>query len=305
MLEPNFNIKEEAATDEHGTFVIEPLEQGYGHTLGNALRRVLLSSLKGAAITVIKVEGVKHQFSTLPGLKDDIVEFILNLKKIRLRIDGDEEMTLKLSKHGPGQVYAKDIELPAGVTIANPDLYLATLADKKTKLDVEMRARTGFGYETASEKQVSTLGFIPIDSLFSPVTRVNYTVKATRVGRMTNLDKLVLDIWTDGSVTPEQALQSSAKILVSYFTHLYAPKEAIAKENILESDVSDELLKMRIEELDIPTRIVNALENGGIENVEQLLNTKREDLVVIKNLGTKSLSVIAEKLKERGIEFNY
>jgi DNA-directed RNA polymerase subunit alpha len=283
-------------------FVIEPLEQGYGHTLGNSLRRVLLTSLPGSSITSIKVGGVSHQFSTLAGLKEDIVELILNLKKVRLAVATGEAAVLKLSKKGVGVVLAGDFEVPAGVTIVNPDMVIANLTDKKAELELEANVETGYGYVQADERHVDEVGRIPMDSLFSPVVRVNYRVDATRVGRMTNLDKLVMEIWTDETITPLAALKSSAKVLVSYFTQVYEPKVKVSDETVAVSpSVSDEILKMRIEELDIPTRIVNALARGSIETIGQLLSTPRVELMKIKNLGAKSLSIVEDKLKEKGV----
>lgn len=301
MADPTFQIEIEAQKPGYGLFVIAPLEQGYGQTLGNSLRRVLLASLPGAAITSVKIEGVRHQLSTLSGLKEDIVELILNIKKIRLIIEGNESVTLALSKKGPGEVVAGDIDVPAGVTIVNPDLVLGTLADKKASLDMELIAEGGYGYVPAEERHSDEIGKIPVDALFSPVTRVNYRVEATRVGRMTNLDHLVMEIWTDGTIAPFDALKTSAKILVSYFLQVYEPKAKVDESVAVTPAVSDEVLKMRIEELDIPTRIVNALANGGIETVGQLLGTPRSELLKIKNLGVKSLGVVEEKLREKGV----
>lgn len=302
MAEPTFHIKVETEKPGFGKFSLEPLEQGYGQTLGNSLRRVLLSSLQGAAISSVKIAGVKHQFSAHDGMKEDVVEFIMNLKRVRLMIEGDEMVKMSISKKGPGEVVAGDIDVPAGVTIVNPELVLATLADKKAELEVELTADKGYGYVSADEKHLSEVGVIPMDSLYSPVTRVNYRVEATRVGRMTNLDRVVMEIWTDGTVSSLDALKSSAKILVSYFTQIVEPKaqgevEAVA----VVPTVSDEVLKMRIEELDIPTRIVNALANGGIETIGQLLTTPPAELMKIKNLGIKSLGIVEEKLREKGV----
>jgi DNA-directed RNA polymerase subunit alpha len=302
MADPNFSIKTEVEEKAYGRYSIEPLAQGYGQTLGNSLRRVLLTSLSGAAVTSVKIEGVKHQFATLPGLKEDIVELLLNVKKIRLTIEGDESVKMKLSAKGPGIVKAGDIEAPAGVTIVNPNLVLGTLADKKTSLDIEFTAQKGFGYVTVDEQHLDEIGVIALDALYSPIVRVNYRVEATRVGRMTNLDKLVLDIWTDGTKAPIDALKFAAKILVSYFAQIYEPKVVGAEAPAVAAPaVSDEILKMRMEELDIPTRIVNALANGNIETIGQLVSAPREELMKIKNLGAKSLSVIEEKLKEKGV----
>lgn len=305
-MEPHFKVKVDSERDDYGKFVIEPLEQGYGDTLGNSLRRVLLSSLPGAAVTVVKIEGVQHQFSTITGLKEDMVEFILNVKKIRLSITGvDEEVTLKLAKHGPGEIRAEDIKVPAGVTVVNPDQYLGTLADRKAKIEAQFIAKAGYGYETASEKQIDTIGYIPVDSAYTPVLRVNYKVEATRVGRMTNLDKLIIEIWTDKTIAPRSALQEAAKILVSYFAQLYNPQTE-EEETLTNVPVraKDDVMMLRIEELDIPTRIVNALENGGIMTVEQLLTADKKDVMKIRNLGMKSLNIIEKKLSEKGVTLN-
>jgi DNA-directed RNA polymerase subunit alpha len=302
MNEPMFKIKTEVQEPGYGLFVIEPLEQGYGQTIGNSLRRVLLTSLPGAAITSVKIDGVSHAFSRVPGLKEDVVELILNLKKVRLSLPSDEPVAFPLSAKGPGEVTAAGFDCPAGVKIVNTDLVLGTLADKKSSLSMEVTAQTGYGYISSDEKKVSEIGRMSVSALFSPVTRVNYRVEATRVGRMTNLDKLVMEIWTDGSVAPLDALTQAAKILVSYFFQIVEPKVAGAAESVAVSpSVSDEVLKMRVEELDIPTRIVNALANGGIETVGQLLGTPRADLMKIKNLGAKSLGLVEEKLREKGV----
>lgn len=302
MNEPTFKIKTEVGEADYGLFVIEPLEQGYGQTLGNSLRRVLLTSLAGAAITSVKIAGVQHAFSAVPGLKEDVVELILNLKKVRLVLPSDEPVTLTLSAKGPGEVSAGDIEAPSGVTVVNPEVVLGTIAGKKASMEMEMTAEKGYGYMAADEKKVDEIGRIPVSALFSPITRVNYRVEATRVGRMTNLDKLVMEIWTDGTVTPFDALIEGAKILVSYFLQIVEPKAAGVVESVAVSPtISDEVLKMRIEELDIPTRIVNALAHGGIETVGQLLGTPRADLMKIKNLGTKSLSFVEQNLREKGV----
>jgi DNA-directed RNA polymerase subunit alpha len=302
MVDPTFHIKVETEKPGFGKFSIEPLEQGYGQTMGNSLRRVLLSTLPGAAISSVKIAGVKHQFSTLTGMKEDVVEFIMNLKKVRLTIEGSEPVKMTISKKGPGEVLAGDIDVPSGVSIVNPDLILANLADKKAELEVELTADKGLGYVSADEKHFAEVGVMPIDSLYSPVVRVNYKVEATRVGRMTNLDRLVMEIWTDATISASDALKQAAKVLVSYFMQVVEPKaEGIAETVAVTPAISDEVLKMRIEELDIPTRIVNALANGGIETIGQLLGTPPADLMKIKNLGVKSLAIVEEKLREKGV----
>jgi DNA-directed RNA polymerase subunit alpha len=302
MLEPTFLIKVDSEKSDYGRYSIEPLSQGYGQTLGNSLRRVLLTSLPGAAISSVKIEGVKHQFTTIPGLKEDVIEFLLNVKRIRLSVSDATPVALTLSKKGPGEICAGDIHTPAGVVIVNPDLVLGTLSDKKAEIEMRLFAQNGYGYVTAEEVAVREVGVIPLDALYSPIVRVNYKVEATRVGRMTNLDKLVIEIWTDGTCAPMVGLTSAAKILGSYFMQIYEPKVYSVDEPVtLISNVSDEVLKMRIEELDIPTRIVNALSNGGIETIGQLLSTQRIELMKIKNLGVKSLSIVEDKLKEKGV----
>jgi len=227
---------------------------------------------------------------------------LLNVKRIRLNVPDATPVTLTISKKGPGEIKARDIQTPAGVTIVNPDFVLGTLSDKKAEIEIQFFAQRGYGYVTADEGAVREVGVIPLDALYSPIVRVNYKVEATRVGRMTNLDKLVMEIWTDGTIAPLEALKSAATILVSYFTQVYEPKvKSVEEPGAVISNISDEVLKMRIEELDIPTRIVNALGNGGIETVGQLLATQRSELMKIKNLGTKSLSIVEEKLKEKGV----
>lgn len=301
MLNINFKIKTESESDTFGRFIIEPLDQGYGHTLGNALRRVLLTSMEGGAITSIKIDGVKHQFSTLPGLKEDIVEFILNLKKIRLKIFDESPVNLTLSIKGAKEIHASDLKTGTGCEVINKDLYLGTLADKST-LEAQLTAEKGFGYSLSDERKTNVIGVMVMDALFTPIVRVNYKVEATRVGRMTNLDKLVMEISTDGTITPQDALKQAAKTLVSYFMQVYEPKVTVEDTNVaVTPQISDEILKMTIEELDLPTRITNSLRNGGIETVGQLLGTPRKDLLKIKNLGAKSLTSVEEKLREKGV----
>ena len=232
MITTSFKTTTVKQTQEYGEFALEPLEQGYGHTLGNALRRVLLSSLEGAAIAEVKIAGVKHQYTTLEGLKEDVVELILNLKQVRLAYEGDKEETLTLNVHGPRAVTAKDIKGPATVRVVNPDQPLATLSDKKAKLEVEMKVMRGGGYSPAEERKSSTIGVIPVDANFSPITRVAYSVEETRVGRRTDYDKLVIKIWTDGSLKPKEALESAARILSELPKQIYNPKATKAVKEV-------------------------------------------------------------------------
>lgn len=302
MINPTFKIKPEVEKEDYGKFIIEPLQEGYGQTLGNSLRRVLLTSIPGAAVTSVKISGVPHQFSILPGLKEDIIELILNIKKIRLKLHGEKNATLKLSVSGSKEITAADIETPPEVEIVNKDLYLASLTDKKAKLEIEMTAEPGRGYSLSEERKIDTVGVIPIDATFTPITRVNYKVEATRVGQMTNLDKLIIEVWTDGIINPMEAIKEAAKILVSFFIQVYEPKAAVEETGVAVTPaISDEILKMTIEELDLPTRIFNSLVNGGIITVGQLLGTPKKELLKIKNLGTKSLSMVEEKLREKGV----
>lgn len=301
MIEPKFTIKKEVAKDDYGKFIIEPLDQGYGHTLGNSLRRVLLTSLEGAAVTKVRIDGVKHPFSTLPGLKEDIIQLLLNVKKIRFKLNSDKPITVTLNSKGSGKIYAKQLETKEAEVI-NKDLYLGELTGSKAKLNMELTVEQGYGYVTADEyDKEKELEAIVVDSLFSPVVRVNYKVEATRVGRMTNLDKLILEVWTDGTINPFEAVKEAAKNLVSYFLQIYEPKAKTSESVAVTPTISDEILKMTLEELDLPTRITNALQNGGIETVGQLLGTPKKALYKIKNLGAKSITYIEEILRQKGI----
>jgi DNA-directed RNA polymerase subunit alpha len=302
MVSPNFKIKSEVEKDDYGKFIIEPLQEGYGQTLGNSLRRVLLTSIPGSAVTSVKIGGVSHQFTTLSGLKEDIVELILNVKKLRLKLHGEKSVTLKLNVNGPKEVTAADIEESPEVEIINKDLYIATLADKKAKLDIELTVEHGLGYSLAEERKINTVGVISTDAAFSPIVRVNYKVEATRVGQMTNLDKLIMEVWTDGTITPLDAIKESAKLLVAFFIQVYEPKAIVEETGVAVTPaISDEVLKMTIEELDLPTRIFNSLQNGGITTVGQLLGTPKKELMKIKNLGGKSITIVEEKLREKGV----
>jgi len=300
MVDPLFQIKKEKETDQYGSFIIEPLAQGYGNTLGNALRRVLLTSLKGAAIVQVKINGIKHRFSTLEGLKEDIIELILNIKQIRLCYDGEKPAELKLEKAGPGEVKAGDIKVPAKVKIVNPDLVLGSLATKNHRLKLEMLAESGYGFVPAEEREVEKLGVIPLDASFSPVQRVNFRIEATRVGRRTDLDRLILEIFTDGTIKPGQALKEAAGILVDYFQQVVEPKRAPREKKKIE-EFPAEVLKLTVEEIDLPTRIANTLRKGGYGTVEDLAKTTYLDLVKIKNLGEKSIKIVQVALAKRKI----
>jgi len=303
MINPSFKVKEEKITADFGEFIIEPLESGFGHTLGNALRRVLMVAIPGAAVTSVKISGVKHKFSTVPGVKENVVDLLINIKGLNFKLlNSKTSSTVKLSIKGSKEVTAKDLELPEDVEIVNKDHYIGTITDKKGKLEIEFTIEKGLGYSLAEERKINTLGVLPTDSIFTPVTRVNYEVSATRVGRQTNLDKLILSIWTNGVISPREALDEASRVLASYFFHVYEPQASIVQEHTASTSAySENLLKMTIDELDLPTRIYNSLRNGGIETIGQLLEAPRKDLISMRNMGGKSIAIIEEKLKEKGI----
>ncbi|OGY26765.1 MAG: DNA-directed RNA polymerase subunit alpha [Candidatus Woykebacteria bacterium RBG_16_43_9] len=283
-----------------GSIVVEPLPQGYGLTLGNALRRVLISSLPGAAITQVKISGVKHEYSTIKGVKEDIVEILLNLKRVRLLIEGDKGMKLEIDAKGPGEVKAKDIKVPSGVKIENPDLHIASLTDSKTKLSIEMTAEKGEGFLPVESRRALGIGTIPLDASFSPVVKVNYKVEPTRVGQVTNFDKLTLFITTDGTVSPADSVKKASKILEDYFSLLVEQRKQPLKEK--ELSVLPKIDKNAlVEELELSTRITNALKNANIDTVARLLKSPKEELVKLKNMGAKSISDIEGKLKEKDL----
>lgn len=301
MNEPMFEIKQETKEGDYGKFIISPLEQGYGYTLGTALRRVLLTSLDGAAITSVRISGVKHQFSTLKDMKEDIVEFLLNLKKVKISFKGEKPVKATISVKGAGEVKAKDIKVPSEVKIANPELVLSTL-NKGASLDAELEISSGMGYSPAEDRATGTIGLIPLDASFSPVNRVNYKVEETRVGRVTNYDKLIIEIWTNGTISPKDAVVSAAKVLLSYFNQVVSPKK-VAKIEEKKEDLFGPVGKLSVEEIGLPTRVANALIKAGYETVEQIAMAKREDLVKVRNLGEKSIKIIAVALAEKGVTF--
>jgi DNA-directed RNA polymerase subunit alpha len=297
-------VSTEKETADYGKFIIEPLDQGYGHTIGNSLRRVLLTSLPGAAITQVKISSVRHQFTTLSGMAEDIVELILNLKKVRLRISSDKPVKLTLDVKGPKTVKANDIIPSAGVEIVNGDLTLAHLADSKAKITAHLIAESGSGYSLADERRTGEIGVIPTDANFSPVVQVNYKVEATRVGRLTNYDKLTIEITTDGTIKPSETLKQAAKILVDHFAIVYQPQVVVKKPKTTESEVqlTEEVLKTSLEELDLPVRLINSLRTGKIETIGDFLERDKKDILRMKNLGPKSISLVEEKLHEKGLK---
>lgn len=307
MIQPSFKIETAKQDGQYTQFVIEPLEPGFGNTLGVALRRVLLTNIEGAAVTSVRIDSVRHMFSTLPGLKEDVIELIFNIKTLRIKLpEGVNSATLTLSKTGPGEILASDIETKDGVEIVDPKHYLGSLADKKSKIEMEMTAERGLGYSLAEERKVSTVGVIPIDAIFTPINKVNYKVEQTRVGRQTNYDKLIFEVWTDGTVDAKQAIDTASKILVSYFTQVFDPNGGVAVSSDVATETSSipDGSNITVDELDLPTRIYNSLKNAGIETVGDLLTTPRKELMTYRNLGAKSLSLIEEALSKKGISFN-
>jgi len=295
-----FKVKTETEKENFAQIIVEPLEVGFGHTLGNSLRRVLLTSLGGSAVTSVKIDGVAHQFSTIEGVSEDVIEIILNLKKIRVKVHSDTPIKLTLKTQGKKKITAGDFEIEGDGEIANPEAHIATLTSTSAKLNMEMIAEKGKGYSTSEERKTNQIGVIAIDALFTPIISVNYTVEPTRVGRRTDFDKLVLDITTDGTISAQEALNEAAKILSDTFHKVYEPE----KEEELEQTtpaISEEVLKLTVEELDLPVRITNALRAIEINTIEDLINIPRPQLLKAKNLGAKSLSLISEKLLERGL----
>lgn len=303
VMNPTFEIKEVESDGKTASVVIEPLEPGYGHTLGNALRRVLLSSLPGSAITMVRIDGVDHQYSTLEGMTEDVVEMILNLKQIRVKATTSEDKAIiNLEVKGPGEVTAAEMKPEAGIEIINPEQHLLTLA-KGQSVKLEATVEAGVGYQTAHENKSEIIGEIPVDALFSPVVKVSYRVEQTRVGRRTDFDKIVMQIQTDGTITPLDAVSSAAKILSRQFQQVFDPilpePEDVGPELTPEEA---ETLRLTVEELDLPTRIANALRKGGFKTVADLQSAPRATITKVKNLGEKSVEIIDEALEKKGVK---
>jgi DNA-directed RNA polymerase subunit alpha len=296
-------IEEEPKTDVRSEFVVEPLEPGFGYTLGNTLRRTLLSRIPGAAITSVRIDGVQHEFSTVEGVVEDVVDFILNLKQVVLRTESDEPQTLYLSARGKKDVTAADLKLPAGVEVVNGDLHLASLSSSG-KLEVELTAERGVGYRSADRnKKSDTIGVIPIDSIFSPVRKVAYRVESTQVGMMTDFDKLVIDVETDGSMSPSEALSSAGKTLRELLGLFAEMDEGMGLElgDVITAESTSPDLDLPIEALDLSERPRNCLRRAQIHTVGELVIKTEEDLLNITNFGQKSLEEVAAKLDELGL----
>lgn len=297
--------KEIDENGHYGKFVVEPLERGYGTTLGNCMRRSLLSSLPGAAITSVKIDGILHEFSTIPGVKEDVTEIILNLKRLAVRINGDENKRAIINAVGPKEVTAADIIVDADTEIFNPDLHIATLADNAT-LVMEMNLTSGRGYVPAEQnkKENTPIAEIPVDSIFTPVKKVNFTVDNTRVGQVTDFDKLTLELWTDGSITPEEGVSIGAKIMQEHLNlFIGLGSDVDEMEFMIEKDEDRKVkaLEMTIEDLELSVRSFNCLKRASINTVEELTQRSEEDMMKVRNLGMKSLVEVKNKLAELGL----
>lgn len=302
---PKIETVEISEDSKFGRFVVEPLERGYGTTLGNSLRRILLSSLPGAAVTSIQIDGVLHEFSTVEGVEEDVASIILNIKKLALKIYSDEEKVIEIDVKGDGTVTAADITHDSDVEILNPDLYIATIANNG-HLRMRMYARRGRGYTPADQNKREDLpiGVIPIDSIYTPVSRVNFQVENTRVGQNSDFDKLSLDVWTDGSIGPKEAISLGAKILNEHLNIFVGlTNEAQTAEIMVEKeeDQKEKVLEMTIEELDLSVRSYNCLKRAGINTVLELANKSEDDMMKVRNLGRKSLEEVKAKLEELGL----
>ncbi|WP_096186236.1 DNA-directed RNA polymerase subunit alpha [Evansella halocellulosilytica] len=289
----------------YGKFVVEPLERGYGTTLGNSLRRILLSSLPGSAVTSVQFDGVLHEFSTIEGVVEDVTTIILNLKKLALKIYSDEEKTLEIDAQGEGVVTAADFMHDSDVEVLNPDLHIATLS-KGAQFNMKVTSSRGRGYSPAemNNNDDMPIGVIPVDSIYTPVSRVNYQVENTRVGQITNFDKLTLDVWTDGSIRPEEAVSLGAKILTEHLNIFVGLTDQAQNAEIMvekEEDQKEKVLEMTIEELDLSVRSYNCLKRAGINTVQELTQKSEEDMMKVRNLGRKSLEEVQEKLGELGL----
>jgi len=295
----------ETSSRGYARFVIGPMESGYGITLGNALRRVLLSSMAGAAITSIKVSDVYHEFSTIPHIKEDMTQLILNVKQVRLKIhsDGSDPTPLHLELRGEGVVTAGDLECPSDVEIINPDLYLFTVDSDEAEVGMDLMVQRGRGYSPAEERDKLPIGEIPIDAIFSPIRKVGYEVQQARVGHMTNFDRLIMEIWTNGAIRPEEALSEAARILVEHLLLVAGAREEIAEEEAKEEGVPTHVYEMLIEDLDLNVRVYNCLKRTGITNVGEVLERLEqgeEGMMGIRNFGPKSLVELKQKLAARG-----
>ena len=308
---PNIEIVEISEDKKYGKFVVEPLERGYGITLGNSLRRIMLSSLPGAAVSQVKIEGVLHEFSSIPGVKEDVTEIIMNIKSLAIKNNSEtnEVKTAYIEFEGEGVVRASDIQVDQDIEILNPDLVIATLSGKNTKLYMELTITRGRGYVSADKNKREDLpiGVIAIDSIYTPVERVNVTVQNTRVGQITDYDKLTLDVHTNGTLVPDEAVSLAAKVLSEHLSLFINLSENAKNAEVMvekEDNEKEKVLEMSIDELELSVRSFNCLKRAGINTVEELTNKTSEDMMKVRNLGRKSLEEVLAKLKELGLQLN-
>lgn len=306
MIQPNFYTKKSNLTATYGEFIIEPLAPSFGQSLGNSLRRTLFSSLKGVAITAVKIDGVSHAFATLKGIKESALEIILNLKQLRFETQNEGKFKISISHKGVGRILAKDVE--GEIEPLNSDVYIAEVTDEKGKLEIEALVETGIGYVSAGEQENKEFGFIAVDSAFSPVKKVNFRTEEARVGRKTNYDRLIIEIWTDGSIKPEETLKKAASILASYYNRILSgddtkptQEEIDNQESKKKEEINKKFSDLIIDELNLPSRVVNALLRENIETVADLIKIGKDKLVGLKGLGKKSIELIEEELKKLGI----
>ena len=308
---PNIEVAEISDDKKYGRFVVEPLERGYGITLGNSLRRIMLSSLPGAAVSQVKIEGVLHEFSSIEGVKEDVTEIIMNIKSLAIRNNSDtnEPKTAYIEYEGEGVVKASDIQADQDIEILNPDLTIATLCGKSAKLYMELTITKGRGYVSADKNKSEDLpiGVIAVDSIYTPVERVNITVENTRVGQITDFDKLTLDAYTNGTLVPDEAVSLAAKVLSEHLSLFIDLSENAKTAEVMvekEEDEKEKVLEMSIDELELSVRSYNCLKRAGINTVEELTNKTSEDMMKVRNLGRKSLEEVLAKLKELGLQLN-
>ncbi|HBR02649.1 MAG TPA: DNA-directed RNA polymerase subunit alpha [Ruminiclostridium sp.] len=300
MEKPRIECVESSENNEYGKFVVEPLERGYGTTLGNSLRRILLSSLPGAAVTSIKIDGVLHEFTTVPGVVEDMTEIILNIKGLRLKLFSEQPKTLYIDYEGEGEIKASDIKADSDVEILNPDLHIATV-NGTSRFFMELNVSHGRGYVSAEKNKLPNqpIGVIPVDSIYTPVKKVNYMVENTRVGQVTDYDKLSIEVWTDGSIAPDEAISLGAKVLSDHLTlFINLTDRAKNTEVLVEKGepARDKILEMTIEELDLSVRSYNCLKRAGINTVEDLISKTEDEMMKVRNLGRKSLEEVVQKL---------
>ncbi len=304
---PNIKCLEIDNDSNYAKFVCEPLERGYGITIGNSLRRILLSSLPGSAITSVKIDGVLHEFSTIPNVVEDVPEIVINLKSVRLKLDQNEEKTLRIDVKGPGEVKAGDIITDGTVEILNPDLHIATVSEGGI-LKMELTADMGRGYNNAekNKKPDQAIGVLPIDSIYTPVKKVNYSVENTRVGQRVDYDKLTIEVWTDGSLKPYEALSLAAKVMTGHLELFIDLSETAKNTQVMiekEENKKERVLEMSIEDLELSVRSFNCLKRAGISTVEDLTNKSESDMMKVRNLGKKSLDEVTNKLHALGLDF--